>query len=68
MGIVGKHIVDLCFVKICDNETMGEMKRKEEEEIRIKEEDFGASCFGRLRKFFWNLTEYPESGKPAQVS
>ena len=32
------------------------------------EEDFGNSKIGRIRKYLWNLTEYPETSKSAQVS
>ena len=31
------------------------------------EENFGNSRIGRIRSFCWNMTEYPETGKPAQV-
>ena len=34
---------------------------------KMIEEDFGHSLLGRTRKRLWNLTEYPESGKDAQV-
>ena len=32
------------------------------------EEDFGSSKIGRIRKYLWDLTEYPETSKAAQVS
>ena len=35
---------------------------------RIEEENFGNSFLGRLRSRLWNLTEYPESGRDAQVN
>ena len=41
-------------------------KLKEEEE-RENLENFGVSKIGRIRKFLWNLTEYPEKSKKAQV-
>ena len=31
------------------------------------EEDFGSSKIGRIRKYLWDLTEYPETSKAAQV-
>ena len=31
------------------------------------EENFGNSRLGRIRSFCWNMTEYPETGKSAQV-
>ena len=43
-----------------------DVKLKEEEE-RDKLENFGISKLGKIRKFLWNLTEYPEKSKPAQV-
>ena len=36
-------------------------------EERLKEEDFGDSNYGLLRKHLWNLTEYPETSLAAQV-
>lgn len=36
-------------------------------EERLKEEDFGDSKYGLLRKYLWNLTEYPETSLAAQV-
>ena len=41
--------------------------RKKSQERKVAE-DFGQSKFGRLRKFLWNMTEYPETSKAAQVS
>ena len=37
-------------------------------EERLKEEDFGDSKYGVLRKYLWNLTEYPETSGAAQVT
>ena len=36
---------------------------------RLTVEDFGPSKVGKVRKFLWNLTEYPETslGKPEEV-
>ena len=36
-------------------------------EERLREEDFGDSKYGVLRKYLWNLTEYPETSRAAQV-
>ena len=36
-------------------------------EERLKDEDFGDTKYGRIRKYFWNLTEYPETSRAAQV-
>ena len=40
--------------------------RKKSQERKIAE-DFGPSRFGRIRKYLWNMTEYPETSKAAQV-
>ena len=42
--------------------------RQEEENKRAIEEDFGSHWTGRLRSFCWNMTEYPETGRAAQVA
>ena len=42
--------------------------RQEKEQERAIEEDFGNSKLGRLRSFCWNMTEYPETGRAAQVN
>ena len=34
---------------------------------RIKDEDFGKSFIGKIRKFLWKLMEYPESSQGARV-
>ena len=34
---------------------------------RLKDEDFGNSRLGKLRKKCWNLTEYPETSMAARV-
>jgi len=36
-------------------------------EERLREEDFGDSKYGVLRKYLWNLTEYPETSRAAQI-
>ena len=35
---------------------------------RMEEEDFGSSQVARVRKYLWNLTEYPETSWAAQAS
>ena len=52
----------------CQNELEGERLAKEKEAQRQKEEDFGQSRIGRVRKSLWNLTEYPETSYGARVS
>lgn len=46
-----------------ESETLCQQKYEE----RLKEEDFGDSKYGVLRKYLWNLTEYPETSLSAQV-
>ena len=35
---------------------------------RLKDEDFGNTTLGKLRKYCWNLTEYPETSLAARVN
>ncbi len=42
-----------------------EAKRKEAQ--RLEDENFGTHLAGRIRTFMWNLMEYPETSKYAQV-
>ena len=42
------------------------MSRKKLQERKIIE-DFGNTRLGKVRKYLWNLTEYPETSKAAQV-
>lgn len=53
--------------QVCEQEAEGERIRKEKELERKIDEDFGNSRIGRLRSFCWNMTEYPETGRAAQV-
>ena len=48
-------------------ETKLEKEAKALMKQRLQEEDFGSSVIGKTRKFLWNMTEYPESGRPASV-
>jgi hypothetical protein len=41
---------------------------KNETSCSEQEENFGGSKVGKLRKYLWNLTEYPETSFAAQVS
>ena len=34
---------------------------------RHEAEEFGTSKIAKIRKYFWNLTEYPETSKAAKV-
>ena len=52
----------------CQKEMEGQRLAKIRVDKRKKEEDFGESTVGRIRTYLWNLTEYPETSKAAQVS
>ena len=46
-----------------------EEDKKEKESFAEKEKDekFGKTSFGKLRSFMWDLLEYPETSKLAQI-
>ena len=69
------YLMDACCIldhyselETAKAETKLEKEAKEMMKQRLKEENFGSSVIGKTRKFLWNMTEYPESGKPARVS
>ena len=33
----------------------------------MEDENFGSHCLGKVRTFLWNLMEYPETSRYAQV-
>lgn len=49
-------------------EIQGEEQSRIKHQERKAAEDFGTSRWGKIRKFMWNLTEYPETSIAAQVS
>ena len=51
----------------CQKELEGEMAANKKVRIRLNEEEFGSSCIGKLRKYVWNITEYPETSIWARV-
>ena len=51
----------------CQKEREGEMAAKKKLRNRLNEEEFGISCIGKLRKYVWNITEYPETSIWARV-
>lgn len=53
---------------ICEKELEMEEEENRKALEREKEEDFGTSRPGRLRKYLWDLFEYPSTSKGAQVS
>ena len=55
-------------IELCHKEVEGEETSKKKLEERRIMEDFGSTKWGKIRKYLWNLTEYPETSKAAQVS
>ncbi len=55
-------------IEICQNELDMEEDEKRKEVEREKLEDFGPSCPGKTRKKLWDLFEYPQTSRGAQVS
>jgi hypothetical protein len=51
-----------------DTEIQGENIALEQRQQQAKDEEFGNSCIGKIRTFFWNLMEYPEKSIFARVS
>ena len=49
-------------------EKKGEEESKAKEAARQADENFGNSKLGKFRTFVWNLMEYPETSRAAQVS
>ena len=43
-----------------------ELSRIKSQERKVLE-DFGPTKIGKIRKYLWNLTEYPETSRAAQV-
>ena len=44
-----------------------ELSRIKSQERKVLE-DFGPTKIGKIRKYLWNLTEYPETSRAAQVT
>ena len=55
------------FEQVCEQEAEGERQRQEKAKEKAIQEDFGDTRLGRVRTFCWNMTEYPETGRAAQV-
>lgn len=53
-------------IEICVKEIDTEESEKQREIEREKIEDFGPSLRGRVRKYLWNLFEYPSTSRGAQ--
>ena len=54
-------------IEICVKELEMEENEKQSEIEREKIEDFGSTLHGRIRKYLWNLFEYPSTSRGAQV-
>ena len=54
-------------IEICVKEQKGEQEAKRKEAQRLEDENFGTHVVGRVRTYLWNLMEYPETSKQAQV-
>lgn len=54
-------------IEICVKEIEMEEREKQMEIEREKIEDFGTTLLGRIRKYLWNLFEYPSTSRGAQV-
>jgi len=54
-------------VAAADQEIAGQTISEQKYEERMEKEDFGDSKVGRVRKYLWNLTEYPENCFAAQI-
>ena len=55
-------------IEICVKEQKGEQEAKRKEAQRLEDENFGTHIIGRIRTYLWNLFEYPETSREAQVS
>ena len=71
---ISRHHIDgiLATTRGKINQTFQEIESEnlcqQKYEERLKEEDFGDSKYGIVRKYLWNLTEYPETSIAAQVA
>ena len=54
-------------IELCVKEQKGEQEAKAKETQRLKDENFGTSRWGKIRTFLWNVMEYPETSRTAQV-
>ena len=54
-------------IELCVKEVEGEEISRKKVKERKQMEDFGDSKLGHIRKYLWNMTEYPETSKAAQV-
>ena len=67
------HLEPCCAIEYYSEKDTGEKEREgetmemERNKQKSEDEDFGPDFMGRLRTFFWTLTEYPEKSVAARV-
>lgn len=54
-------------IESCVKEIDGQIESERKYVERISVEDFGPSTLGKIRKYCWNLTEYPETSLAARI-
>jgi len=54
-------------IEACCKEIDGQIESERKYIERLSVEDFGPSKLGKIRKFLWNLTEYPETSLGARI-
>jgi len=55
-------------IETCSTEIEGEKETERKYQERLVAEDFGGSPVGKIRKYLWNLTEYPETSIAARIT
>jgi len=54
-------------IEACDKEISGQQLSEQRYLQRLEEEEFGDSRLSKVRKYLWNLTEYPETSLAARI-
>jgi len=54
-------------IEACDKEISGQQLSEQRYLQRLEEEEFGESTLSKVRKYLWNLTEYPETSLAARI-
>lgn len=54
-------------IEACCKEIDGQLESERKYIERLSVEDFGSTPVGKVRKFLWNLTEYPETSLGARI-
>ena len=62
-----KTIIDLLFCVSIFLESESQIETEKKFLKKLKEENFGETKLGKIRKYCWNLTEYPETSIAARV-